>query len=333
MSLRLSLWPSDMGGCGAYRYFIPALSMRRTWPDRFEFSWNKHEAADDIMSIQRPSKSTLPRFLEADRRRYPHCRYTGDVDDWMYGFDSLVRNGMAKDLTRTLSRLDRISVSTPALAELYGNRLDVPVDVIPNYLHWKMWDRPRPWQGRWERFRIGWMGLVGSHRRDLMILMGVLGPWLERHPDVDFVWAGHVRANESPYYLHEQLGIPEAQRLTLPACDFDRIPRITSQFDVGLVPLREHKGNDAKSALKGMEYAACGIPCIASPAAEYRSWVEPGENGFLARRPKDWITALDAFYEDRCLVHRMGEAARQKAYEHRIDAHVEKWAKFYEEAA
>lgn len=327
--LRIACYPCDFGGCGAYRFFIPAIAMRR-WPERFEHRWDLRADDDDIVALQRPSDPNLAAYIENDLKRHPHVRFTADVDDWMFGFQQLVRQGVARNLVGNLSHVHRVSVSTPALAELYGSRLSAPVEVIPNYLHWPMWERLPP--RSWDRLRIGWMGLVRSHRHDLRELRGVLGPWLARHPDVEFVWAGRVK-DESEALVHDLLEVPEAQRVTLPAVEFGRIPLITSRMDVGLVPLVQGKVNDAKSALKGMEYAACGIPCVASATAEYRGWVEPGVNGFVARRARDWPAALDRLYEDRELLRRMGEAARQKAWEYRIDAHVEEWASFYEGAA
>jgi hypothetical protein len=39
---------------------------------------------------------------------------------------------------------------------------------------------------------------------------------------------------------------------------------------VGLVPLTRGPFNEAKSYLKGLEYAAAGIPFIATPTEEYQ---------------------------------------------------------------
>ena len=72
---------------------------------------------------------------------------------------------------------------------------------------------------------------------------------------------------------------------------------MTATMDVGLIPLARDDAadrhfNDCKSDLKGMEYAACGIPCVASPSRPYQAWVQPGVNGYLAETPEQWLRAL-----------------------------------------
>ena len=46
-------------------------------------------------------------------------------------------------------------------------------------------------------------------------------------------------------------------------------PHQVADLDVGLVPLADNAFNRAKTWLKGMEYAALGVPFVASPRAEY----------------------------------------------------------------
>jgi glycosyltransferase involved in cell wall biosynthesis len=80
-----------------------------------------------------------------------------------------------------------------------------------------------------------------------------------------------------------------------------------------------------------MEYAACGIPCIATPTESYRHWVEEGVNGFLAKGEKDWIQRLDELVVDEELRTRMGVAARAKAKDNTIQAHWAEWERVYEQ--
>jgi len=64
-------------------------------------------------------------------------------------------------------------------------------------------------------------------------------------------------------------------------------PSLLSGFHIGLVPLVPSPFNEAKSYLKGLEYAAAGIPFIATPTAEYRRLHEAGV-GRLASTPDEW---------------------------------------------
>jgi glycosyltransferase involved in cell wall biosynthesis len=219
---------------------------------------------------------------------------------------------------------DALTVTTPFLAERLS-RYNDEVHVLPNYLEWSMWeDAEQQSEVERSRLRIGWMGRSFWHQGDLRVLAGLVGPWLERHPEVDFVAAGDED-------VHDLLGVPLGQRVTLSPVHFrdGDLATITATMDVGLVPLETNGFNEAKSALKGMEYAACGIPCIATPTEAYRGWVEPGVNGFLAQRPKDWIRALDALVSDDGARRAMGRAARAKAARHTIAEHVGQWEALY----
>ena len=62
--------------------------------------------------------------------------------------------------------------------------------------------------------------------------------------------------------------------------------------DIGVVPLNLPLDfNEAKSALKGLEYAAAGIPFVASPSGEYKRLASMGI-GRIASTPDEWVTHL-----------------------------------------
>jgi glycosyltransferase involved in cell wall biosynthesis len=228
-----------------------------------------------------------------------------------------------KPLHRIYSMADAMTVSTPFLKRAYS-KLNPNIHVVPNYLDWNMWENLPP--KNWERVRIGWMGEAKYRPDDLAVLKGIIGPFLRRHPEVDFVAAGDPQ-------VHELLDVPEDQRVSYERVLFEDLPSITATMDVGLVPLAGHDFNNAKSHLKGMEYAACGIPCIASPSESYRQWVEEGVNGFTARRPKDWLRHLDRLVSDEGLRRRMGEAAKAKARANTIQENAWRWNQVFEQLA
>lgn len=220
---------------------------------------------------------------------------------------------------------DALSVATPALAEVYdgvcGN-----VTVIRNYLDWRMWwDTPQQSEVERRKVRVGWMGDLGWRRGDLHVLRGVLRPWLLKHPNVEFVAAGDPRTLDV-------LDIPKHQRVATNVVEFRNgdLSDITACMDIGLVPMERNRFNEAKSHLKGMEYAACGIPCVATPTESYAEyWLADGVGGLLASKPKDWINALNLLVGDDELRREMGRKAREKAARHTIQEHIGEWESFY----
>jgi hypothetical protein len=62
----------------------------------------------------------------------------------------------------------------------------------------------------------------------------------------------------------------------------------------------------SKSYIKALEYAALGIPVIASDAEPYRDFVVHGVTGFLVRRDHEWLSYLRELASDDGLRQSMG---------------------------
>lgn len=232
------------------------------------------------------------------------------------------------DLVGMFEAADGLSVATPALAEMYGGYTETRV--IRNRLDWRMWEDVQPaYEAERRRIRVGWMGTTHWRLGDMKVLRGVIGPWLERHPEVEFVAVGDPRT-------HDLLDIPVGQRVSTNEVQFltRDLGDITATIDIGLVPLdlsspEARSLNECKSHLKGMEYAACGIPCIATPTESYRWWdTEAPGTCLLASKPQDWRNALDALLEPG-LRERMGRAARAAAERSTIEEHADEWNDWY----
>lgn len=330
--MKIVYFLTDRHGPGNLRCLIPGEELKRQYGWKFSAHNTMSVVSNhvmieaDIYVMARQTHRALPIVIKDMVEEQGKC-VIGETDDWFLGLSTVQKTTKHASEAyytiqpRILGACSAMTVSTPELAEGYS-RLNRNIRVIPNYLDWKQWEDVE--LVRTPQFRIGWMGGTGWHLRDLAVIRGVIGPWLQRHPDVLFVAAGDK-------LTHDLLEIPERQRVTFPTVPHDRLVEITATMDLGLVPLQASRFNDAKSALKGMEYGACGIPCIASPVREYREWVEPGVNGFLAERARDWIRHLDWCYDNQMQVRTMGIAAREKAKQNSIQNHVSEWHDFYME--
>jgi glycosyltransferase involved in cell wall biosynthesis len=343
--VKLCLIPSDRDGPGSYRLLFPASYLEKAG---FEIlfppyvvrpngiiDFQPYWPQADVYVIQRRMERTVAeRIVPALQRKGHKVVLEADDDDFnhpsWHPAHEATHPASNPEVNRhwlreTAKQADAVSVSTPYLAKTYL-RFNNNVHVLPNYLKWEMWEERKPvYEHRpWKRLRIGWMGDPKLRRGDLSVLRGLIGPWLHNHPEVDFASAG----SES---THEVLEIPPAQRVTLPGIPFheDRLHELL-QFDIGLIPLDSCPFNEAKSHLKGMEYAALGIPTIASETASYRDWYGDGGIGFTVRRPKEWTRALDRLCAEPDLRRRMGIAARARARENSLDKHWRGWLEFYE---
>jgi glycosyltransferase involved in cell wall biosynthesis len=83
--------------------------------------------------------------------------------------------------------------------------------------------------------------------------------------------------------------------------------------DVGLAPLPDDAWTRGKGAYRCIQYAAAGLPTVASPVGANREVVVPGETGFWATTPAEWRDALLQLARDPELRRRQGVAARERA--------------------
>lgn len=346
MTPRTCFLPNDLDGPGFYRLLFPMRELRRKGWDcvvpphkvtdlrehQVEYVtsmtyWDLRGVEADLWIVQRGhargllgSNKTV--IVENDDNSL-------HLPSWHRSVQPKFRAGSVKanrEMHDGFRHADAMTVSTPQLAEDYAEYND-RIFVLRNYLDWEMWEHvEQQSEVERDRVRLGWMGAYDFRTGDLRQLVGVLGPWLEQHPQVDFVVAG-PNANKT----HDLLGTPEKQRISVDGVNWSsgRLPEITATFDIGLVPLEPCRFNEGKSHLKGMEYAACGIPCIAYPTESYRYWIDEGVTGLFAAKPNQWRAALEAFVGDDAFRRDCGRAARAKAAEHTIDKHVSEWEAVY----
>ncbi len=153
--------------------------------------------------------------------------------------------------------------------------------------------------------RIIYMGSV-THDEDLALILPVIEALRATH-DVTLYTIGVAR--ELP---------PGVGRLAPPNPRFDRfVPwfrALAGQFDLAIAPLVESRFNTAKSSLKFMEYAAVGLPVVASRVGPYAEVVRDGQDGILVDNDVDaWLEALRALIDEPSARRRLAAAAQERA--------------------
>jgi glycosyltransferase involved in cell wall biosynthesis len=107
----------------------------------------------------------------------------------------------------------------------------------------------------------------------------------------------------------------------------------TIDFDIGLAPLIDSVFNRSKSAIKAMEYAALGIPVIASDVDPYRDFVIDGVTGYLVRKDHEWSKRLFELVNDEPMRTEMGRRAKAHAARWTIEEGYGRWVRAYQEVA
>jgi hypothetical protein len=144
-----------------------------------------------------------------------------------------------------------------------------------------------------DRPTIGWAGMIIWRSGDLQELQGILGPFLEKH-DLRFFHAGIDPSN--PKEIASLIGVDPERIDGITGTQAVHYPNILLPIDIGIVPLSKIDFNEAKSSLKGMEYAMAGIPFVSDSTYEYRM-LEADGAGRVAKNPREWAKHLEYFID------------------------------------
>lgn len=338
---------ADEGGCRHYRILLPARELHRK---------GGHTVLIAGGIVQRPSGEIGAPSAEDMRRtafgfdivvfqRWMHedapdiirkARAAGqvvinDVDDWWLGlptsnaaFAGTHKTADARwnveHYRKVLAASSALVVSTPYLGKRL-ERFGVPVHVVRNAIDLERYE-PRAVVPK--SLVIGWHGHL-PHRAsgDLQQLAGVLGPFMERHESARFLHIGSESEADAEHVCGV-LGIERSRLITRPPFHITEMHHKLSGIDVGVAPLEDSPFSSSKSAIKPMEFAATGLPSIASDRDEYR-WFGAAA---LCRRPKDWTEALERLADpDERL--RAATAARARARELDIAVRWPEWERAF----
>lgn len=81
--------------------------------------------------------------------------------------------------------------------------------------------------------------------------------------------------------------------------------------DIGLAPLPDNRFTKGKCGFKILQYAATGLPVVASPVGVNAEYVREGKNGLLASDCAEWIDKISSLLRDVQLREQMGRKGRR----------------------
>jgi hypothetical protein len=83
--------------------------------------------------------------------------------------------------------------------------------------------------------------------------------------------------------------------------------------DIGLAPLPDDRFTRGKCSFKVLEYAAAGLPVVASPIGTNAEHIRQGVTGFLAENSHQWLEKISLLVQNPQLRASMGMEGRQFA--------------------
>ena len=335
---------ADNSGCAYYRLKEPARAIREKYPEieiRIDTgidviahqsketgeTYVEHIKTDvDLIVIQRPLAQWFTPMIEQAHRQGIAVIVELDDDFANVHPKNLVWPSVQPDqqpmsnyewLREACSLADRVTVSTDALTAYAPHGR---VSVLPNYIARRNIGIHPLATRDGKPVRVGWSGTIQTHPTDLQVTKPGVNQAL-RDTGSELVIVGDGVG------VRDALGVAKSISMTPTGwVDTDDYMRtLCGAMDIGIVPLEDSQFNAAKSHLKGLEYAACGIPFVASPVAEYRALQEHGI-GELAATSGDWRRLVGRWARNEPLRIATGEAYQSIVREKfTLENHIDQW--------
>lgn len=230
-------------------------------------------------------------------------------------------NGFAGERRRTMTRrlfrlVDLVTTPSEHLAAELRSEGAPAVEVIPNYVPdtFLSPDRqPHP------RTTIGWTAAL-EHAADVerLPIVPVLQRLLEEREDVNVISLGLRLGLRSERYYHV-LNVPLLA-----------LTRQLVEFDIGIAPLSDIEFNRSRSNIKLKEYAAAGVPWLASPIGPYAGMGEK-QGGRLV--PDDgWHEALTRLLDKPRERAKLAKRGAKWVAGETLSRHAGRWEACFEQA-
>ncbi len=222
----------------------------------------------------------------------------GRIEKWV---------GVVGRIRESLEIVDGVITTTEFLQSELESALDLPVEVIPNFLNDEQWEYSEKLRG--EELQpdepvIGYFSGSASHNRDYQIAADGLRAVLEHYPEATLRIAGYLDVPESLADFTHRI-----QRL--PFMDFLGLQRAIAEVTLNLAPIQHNVFAHSKSELKYFEAAAVGVPTVASPSPVFSSVIEDTKNGYLADASQ-WGEVLLETVDNATLRHGVAQEALRR---------------------
>lgn len=323
--MRVFGWSNAIGGVHHYRIREPlrGMSLRghetRTLPvatlEVFE-QWD----VVLVRGLHHPRNSMLWQFASEAGK---HALLVYDLDDDIWGWppgskeDEYWTDSRREMAERNIQCADLVTCPTSAMADVLSE-LNPRVAVLPNTIPERLLQLLPQQQ---DSFIIGWQG-AQQHIKDLEIVYNPILRFMLRHTDVELHLWGPANFEQ---YLP---GI--ADRIFCYAWT----PRVWDHYTrlnmtIGLAPIDPtERFNETKSDIKLREYAALGIPFIASKSKAYTN-TALSVRGMVAESEREWEEGLEELYKNANLRLWMAEQGRLRARLWTTEENAREWEMAY----
>lgn len=302
--LRVALLPERIGAnlspCASIRmhpYFEALrergeIEYRVLFPEELE-RYRPHVIAWHRISV--PSLKELQALQAVAGRLEATLLY--DLDDNLLDMDSHGEGEAYRHMTEAVSGSLKVAhevwCSTPALAQRVMRESAGSVHALENALDPSIWDLGRAFAPcrPSDTFRLLYMG-TRTHEQDFAFLSRVMDQLQQSHPgafSLTVIGIRHHDRADAPW-----MSVLSPQNFI--GASYPGFVHWLQQqhgFSVGVAPLVENAFNACKSHIKVLDYAAIGLPTVASAVPAYVHALRDGQGcRLVANTVEDWCAVL-----------------------------------------
>lgn len=338
----------DDTGCGYYRCTQPAEFLRRAGLAETKVVFQKatpEEILDsDLVVVQAMGSPEAPLFAKFCVEN--NIPYIFECDDFlqhvspnnMGGYPAWNPSTLYVHRAMTIARGGLgMTVSTNWLAREYYP-YHPTIYVIPNYLDKDKWENPIM-KRKDGKIRIGWAG-GNAHADDLKMISGVIDKIVKEYKGkVIFETMGMTKKE-----LHGVFPMDEFSE-TCPSCGYEgekhhypgesmeNYPMILASkgWDIALAPVVSNSFGNAKSDLKIKEYAASGVPIVASRVMPYMEASADGAQISFADTFDEWYNEIKALIKKQEKRDAIVKHNKEWVEKYWIQSNIEKTFEVYQQ--
>jgi len=212
-------------------------------------------------------------------------------------------------MRRLFRDINLVTAPSRTLAERLFDLGAPRIDVIENFV---AKDSLRPPHRPGDTTTIGWVaGLEHQIDLDAIPIKQVLQRLLDERPDVRVTTIGLGLGLHSERYTH------------IPLVEIAQVTRHASAFDIAIAPLSDIPLNQSRSNVKVKEYAAAGVPWLASPIGPYAAMGEK-QGGRLVSDDR-WFEDLSSLIDKKRDRWKLAKRAAKWAEDDTVERNVGVW--------
>jgi len=325
---------------GYYRMLLPAQELNKTTTHAAivgqVHKWNFTRAYDDYdlglngtlvrwaHDVVLPAMTTDATYMvQLIRQANPKARIVMDIDFHYHALPEFHPayarvSDQAKELViDNLRMADLITSPSHPLLDDYHQLLTARYKIEPNLAflpnllsECSYQDIPAPRVSENEIVRIGILADATQHQDIVSILPALIHLQEKFGNEVEVILFGWNGKHLGENVLQ---GIDLSYHKSVGILGFHKVLNAFG-LDLALLPIEDHPFNTRKSFIKFLEFAALGIPVIASDVPPYREVIFDGHNGLLASDLSQWKQKLDWMVGDSESRKTMGVLSREFAW-------------------